>query len=1018
MTVRPFLLLLALVLSAPLLHAQPVSSDSVRSDSAAFVLRPAPVPALPVRTVAERAGLLPGLRRDPVGDGIRFRGFEGATYVVDGLRVTGTPDVPAASVAAVETPAGLVPARIGNALGAVVEVETRADAPALTGAAEGLGSDGLDAYGYRLGALSFGVPVVPGRLAVFAAAEVRRAADADPRSGGYVRVDESVLEDLRAAPSALYAVGPGGDIVYFPVPGDLPAGTDLDAFAATLDVPAGYALSEQTVARSVTLDPAAFSRGAADNPAEALRLQGGLTAAPVAGLTLRLDGQWRQDEGQQFEYRRAVFNPESVFRVESDAWRLAGHVRQQLGARGWMRLGVSADGSSRVTYDPRFSSNVEDALFYGDIDAEANAVAARYYQARSDNWGEPFYLVPRYSDWNLAGAETNGLVFPAPGLPGLDPLGLERLPQQALYETTSSARTVATLDGGIALGAHRLSAGVEVERETARGYRLFARRLAVYFSDAEYDAEGNLIPGTGIEFFVPGLPLVRVTPAGDSVFGVSEYSQLPAAAFGTGTFYYGYDIRGLEEANGQDLDAYFAGSSTDVAPRRTHYAAAYAEDAVDFGAAALTLGLRVEAYGSNALDAFDPWALYPIERVRDLPGTFFPPDEAGDDWAVYYDHSDEIVGYRDLDGRFYDASGVGSTAREIVTQLNGSPRSTDAPQSEAFQEASTHVLVLPRLSATVPVVGGGELYLFYNALAQAPPRALAFPFPGELNTTFGFNSPPIATVALRPERTHDAGLGVRMRLGETGRLGVSTFYRRYRDLVGLRQFASGFPQYVGYMNLYDPAVYGATAAAGVEVGGLQAHVSLTAQREPLVLTTRFADPLLVDSPWSGHPPPTTADAEGPAVWVGDLTVSTRYALARGPAVGGLQPLSGLRLGGVLQARTGAGYYRRSLPGGVARTPSFVQLDLRAEKAFGLGGGASVTAAVWVENVLGRENVVGVYPGSGRPDAPDFGFENEPDLTIERTLDPAATRAQYDLLARNPAFYGRPRQIRFGLALRY
>lgn len=958
--------------------AQPATSDSARG-AATFAV-PEPSRALPLRTVAERAGLLPGVLHDPVGEALSFRGFEGATYVVDGLRSAETPDVPSAAVASVRGRTELVPARVGNALGVVVEVETRADVAALAGEAEGLTSDVFDEYGYRIAAASLGAGVVPGRLGLFAAAEVRRASDADPRAGGYVRVSDDALAALRDAPSAAYAVGPGGDVLFFPVPGDLPPGTPYEAFVAGLDVPEGYALAPSFVGQSQFLDPAAFEVGAADNPADALRLSGGLTAAPARGLALRLTGSYREDEGLAFNYADAVFNPEALSRVEADGWRLALDARQALGAGARLRLRASLGGRSRVAYDPRFTSDVRDALFYGDIEGPAAEVARRYRIRIADT------ILQLYDrDGDSRPSSGSGLYFPVPG--AVTPR----------YEREEAARTLVGLDAGFDVGAHRLEAGVEGEWQTLRGFSLDPLPLARYYADGS------------VESTAPGLP-----PG-----GAQTYEELPFEAFnGPTVSRYGYDYLGLEEVDEQDVDAFFPDpadgrrANTDLAPRRPRYAAAYVQDALTLGPVALDLGLRVEHYGSNADVLLDPFAFVPIVRADGLPEGDVP-DGIGDDFAVYFNSSTGVVvGFRNLDGQFFDADGQEASDEEITQSRSGQVQPTDKPISEAYRRAPTRTLALPRLGATLTIASGTEAHLFYNGLAQAAPAAFAFPalfaFDGPLN-----REAPTPSAALRPERADEVGIGLRQRLGANGRAGLTAFHRRYRDLAGAFYFNGGLsPVYTGYASAYDAIVYGATAAVEVSAGGLDALISATASREPLLLVERFALPYNVFN-------------DGEATWRSALTAAAAYTvpLGRGPRVLAAHPLGGVRLGGALQARGGRPYRERDqggpfyeLTGEIRRAPAFVQLDLRAEKAVRLARRAELAAALWVENVLGRANVLDVYPATGQPDnngGPSAGYFEQ--FTGELR---AATEAQYDLLVRNPTFFGRPRQARLSLALRF
>ena len=147
--------------------------------------------------------------------------------------------------------------------------------------------------------------------------------------------------------------------------------------------------------------------------------------------------------------------------------------------------------------------------------------------------------------------------------------------------------------------------------------------------------------------------------------------------------YYGYDFRGLGENDDENIDDFFARDSTgapvnaNVAPYRPTYFAGYVQDRWTWDALTLDAGLRVEAFGSDATVPIDIYAPIPIVRAGDLDTR---PDGIGSDYAVYYNFNGEgtnVVGYRDLDGTFYDASGS-QTRQEFVTETS----SGAGPQSD------------------------------------------------------------------------------------------------------------------------------------------------------------------------------------------------------------------------------------------------------------------------------------------------------------------------------------------------
>ncbi len=104
-----------------------------------------------------------------------------------------------------------------------------------------------------------------------------------------------------------------------------------------------------------------------------------------------------------------------------------------------------------------------------------------------------------------------------------------------------------------------------------------------------------------------------------------------------------------------------------------------------------------------------------------------------------------------------------------------------------------------------------------------------------------------------------------------------------------------------------------------------------------------------------------------------------------------------------------------------------QLDLRVDKQFGAGPG-TVTAFLWVENVLGKKNVLAVYRATG--EAGNDGFLDTPGggAYVASQLDPDAGAFNYLAYVGGPVniggaqstsaplFYGPPRRIRLGVRL--
>lgn len=116
----------------------------------------------------------------------------------------------------------------------------------------------------------------------------------------------------------------------------------------------------------------------------------------------------------------------------------------------------------------------------------------------------------------------------------------------------------------------------------------------------------------------------------------------------------------------------------------------------------------------------------------------------------------------------------------------------------------------------------------------------------------------------------------------------------------------------------------------------------------------------------------------------------------------------------------------------AYTPWVFRVDLRVDKDFKLFDKLNTKVYLWALNLLGNDNVVSVYPTTGRPDNGGWSetqeFKTNFETTILGRLSAAARtperdaeierkyREHYRARERNPFFFGTAQQIRLGLML--
>ncbi len=973
--------------------------------------------ALPLRSVREEAALTPAFRRDLATGTLVFRsrtgdvgGVQEPVFVVDGVRRLGGPMgtgttsllgatvAPFGAVGRVDALGGFVPASIGEAGGGIVRVTTEAGAERFGGRVEGLSSEATDAYGSSLASATARAPF--GRVGgVSITGEAARRGDAVPSAGRSLRLSDAAVDLLQTSPQSVFVTDPTGATRSVPFPADAAltaaaAGrpfTQTDLIAALGLAPGSQVGSTQSALGAAALADVERVR-AQDDPLRDLALSGqALFFLPAQGR-LRLGGQVGRREmaataptpaeafGRRFANRGGLYAQTSD---RAGAFAAVDGAMLPGGVEASLRASVETTGS--VLHPAAFSSAIEDALLYGDIDGVAGVVAQRYFTLAGTR-----YLQLYGSDGGARPADRPVTGFAQPGA------------QASLYDRQSASSTQVAGSLGRTVGANRIEIGGEVELQTFRRITLDGRRLAAFVAD------GDGGQGTA------GFPN-----------GVTRYDQLDFEVLRPVVQTYGYSFNGLGRTSSEDVDGYFVDqngrrANTDVAPFRPLTAAGYLRDVVRVGPATIDAGLRIERYDARATTLFDPYAPTPILRAGDVQNA---PTGIGDDFAVYQTFSPnggQTVGFRDREGRFYDVAGNLSTTEAIIRDLRGSPVSLpDAPRSDAYAKTEASIRLQPRVQVTVQATPTVAVSGYAARLSRRPDPSLYVPFAAYEELTGATVLP--GNAALTPEDVRAAGLGVDVQATPLLSVGVHGFTRQTRGLPALRQFAGGFPSYVGV-----------AGDGGRNETGIDLTARLARTRGVTVAagyTLAFATDLDVQLGGTAFGPVVLGSqpSAGDTRHALDLAVDARVPAGR---------LRGLGAGVVVAAQSGRPYRALAPNTGfsvfdpftsnvadVARLPWTSQVDLRLDYRFGAGP-VGVTAFVWAENVLGTRNVLAVYRATGEPDAD--GFPATP--AGQSVLTAAGDRLLYEAYTGGPVnvggvqstdapfVYGGPRQIRVGLVL--
>ena len=972
---------------------------------------------LPVRGVGAVTALQGSVVEGSGGLNVRGGRAEEIQYYVDGVKVSGLVGVNQQAIQEQEMLIGSIPARYGDVQSGVVSITTKTGRQDFFGSLEAVTSRGLDSYGYNLGSLSLGGPVVPGRVGFFLSGEGLYREDASPYGIDTYYLPDDTYNALRAQPQVLTVIGEDGTQRYQPFDPSLVTGPGIDADSLTAILLANGTLSENETlgangglisrAETFTADDFELRKGK-ESPFGSLTFNGNLNFDLTSAVNLRLGAGYSTDRNEGRSFTSSLYNRDAYSIGERDSYRLYGTFRQRVSDQAFYQIQGEFQDFQSVSYPNGRAADGSDLLSYGDIDQqnESNAVAQRYYvlnsggytqQYTEDGAGRPLQVAP--------GA------FSLPGRQNFN--GYSKSHNQQ-YRFSGNATTQ--------LGVHQLEFGGEFEQEARRFYSVAAFGLAGFVAD------GNL---------------EQAAPAGYPN-GVTSFDQLPYAQLRSRTTYYGYDYLGQNEVNGQDIDAFFDNNQTSLESKnidayRPIYYAGYISDKIEYQDIVITAGLRVDVFDNNTQVLKDLYAPVPIYRAGDLASV---PAGIESDYAVYYesDARQTVLGYRDLDGNFFDAEGASTTSNAIITDAQAQAvRKEDAPRSEAFEAYTAQVTFMPRVGVSFPVTDRALFFASYDVVSQRPTERAFAPISVFDNlASLSFRTP---NNSLEPEKTTQYQLGFRQRLGERAAISLAGFYRTQENKITNRPLDGSFPRYGTYLNQDFTTTQGAELTFDLRrTNNLALTANYTLQYAQGTSSDANAVSNIIWRAGPGDPFPTFIS---PATFdqrhTANVTLDYRLGKGEGPLLGGIHAFENFGVNVIGQFGSGQRYTRLAPNTGFATGESFTtealgsinsatlpatsRIDLRVDRAFNLGFSDSrFRAYVQVNNLLDTRNVLAVYRSTGQPDNDGY-LQTNGGLTQVNT---PGRLFNYQAYAYGPInvggnqssadglFYGSPRQIRLGL----
>lgn len=994
---------------------------------------------LPVRGATAVAAIQAGVVNDEGSGTLNVRGGRGAevTYYIDGVKVVGTAALPQSAVQEQEMIIGNISARYGDAMSGIINITTKSGSSKFFGSFEGITSESLDDFGYNLASVALGGPVVGDNVNFFFAAEYLSQADSNPRAIGQLKASDALINDLREFPTALTGLDADGNEVYIPVPASLgetflPVDEHGDVVVVNdqitagdgtvINVPAGVSASSidfnlRQRADQLTSEDFTIEKAKRGTEYDRLALNGNLNFNVMENVRMRVGGRYVTSNGTGVG-TLAVFSPENGTDNKRNDAQFFTTWTHYLSNSTFYQLQVDYTDRTGKNWDPRFGlkgrGNVVD---WADFDQDPYATMRGYknvkmtsVQVGVDDHGTPdpaddtpiMANQPSYTyafeDGKYPSSQNVGRLVNPPG--GTGPAGYFQFHNTQLRFNAMAATQI---------GIHQVEFGGEFEQQTNRAYSLSASSIVRYFDDA------NAIYSPGAENVEAGS-----SDAVTSFYDMS-WNQLEGA-----TSYYGYNVFGNKEVDSEDLNAYVNDldpkgdlSAYNVAPYEPIYYGGYVQDKIEFRDIVLNMGVRVDVFDNNIRVLRDQFSTLPLERAGEVG---LATGNIGQDYAVYYNGND-VVGFRDLRGNFFDATGQGVIAGDVLL-AGGKPRQTGATVTEnSFVDYKPQVTVMPRIGVSFPVTDQALFFARYGRTAQRP-STNAFQSLEGMSTSSGGGS----NNDLKPEKTTEYELGFRQRLSARSALTISGFFRQIENLIQIWERRGAYPS---DFSTYDNIDFGTVKGLEFDfdlrrTNNVSANVNYTLS---FAQGTGSASNTTGTIAWIDETPPNfISPLDFDQRHTFNVSVDYRLGAGEGPTVGGMKLFENFGVNILATAYSGQPYTGQLEPfsrieskapipdGGInaARMPWKNRIDVRFDRKFAVGDRTTLSAFVWIQNLLDAQNVTGVWRATGLPD--DDGYLSTPGGQQFLGSSEPVAETMYLHRTRSLGNYGIPRLTRIGVRL--
>ena len=466
----------------------------------------------------------------------------------------------------------------------------------------------------------------------------------------------------------------------------------------------------------------------------------------------------------------------------------------------------------------------------------------------------------------------------------------------------------------------------------------------------------------------------------------------------------------------------------------------------------------------------DPYLLYESYTVSDIRnntslisggGQYL--ENAGGDWVPYVDQVSAervtkpvIVGYRDPEGKWYNANGVEVSSPSSVSGVSGKPtpyytnNGLDAIKNRtvgtsAFERYTPQIVAMPRIAFSFPIGEKSQFKASYDIIARRPSSGwqasyVSYLFMSQIST--------ITNPNLKPERITNYELGFQQALNENSAISASAYYKETRDLIQIVQYAGADPNpnYYSYDNKDFRTTKGVTLAYDLrQTKNIRINANYTLQyAEGTGLSSTTMTELIKE----GY---TTLKMLNPIAddRRHEFKANVDFRYASGPKYNGpvitrvvtdkatgekrkkeIKLLENFGINFMAVAQSGRPYTKQlsnsqaTIVGSYrgARLPWGFYFNVIADKVWPIKVGKRDTylsVALTINNLFDIRNVLGVFPVTGNPEDNGYLTDPESQQVINAYLDPQAFRDIYSIVLRNGTWnYSSPRTFKLSLTYNF